>query len=160
MHREKDLKSQPVVPSLELLRDGRVVRVFEITGTDLHIGRTRGLEIQFDDTKVSRNHARVERQADGSCFLVDLDSQNHTYVDDRKLIPFDPVRLRNGCRIKVYDHELIFRDPTFGLRKDAEERSTVVGSIDDLSSFRLARRLAQPTEAFRAILDVNRACRD
>jgi phosphoserine phosphatase RsbU/P len=157
MNKPKPLKSQPVVPSLELIRDGRVARVFEITETDFHIGRTRGSGIQFDDTKVSRNHARVERRSDGSCHLVDLDSQNHTFVDDRKLIPFEPVRLRDGCRIKIFDHELIFRDPTVGLRKDEEENSTVVGSIDDLSSFRLARRLAQPTEAFKAILDVNRA---
>ena len=157
MNKPKPIKSQPVVPSLELLEDGRVDRVFEITGTDMHIGRTRGSEIQIDDTKVSRNHARVERRSDGSCLLVDLDSQNHTYVDDRKLTPFEPVRLRDGCRIKIFDHELIFRDPTVGLRKDAEERSTVVGSIDDLSSVRLARRLAQPAEALQAILDVNRA---
>ena len=157
MNKPKPIKSQPVVPSLELLEDGRVDRVFEITGTDMHIGRTRGSEIQIDDTKVSRNHARVERRSDGSCLLVDLDSQNHTYVDDRKLTPFEPVRLRDGCRIKIFDHELIFRDPTVGLRKDAEERSTVVGSIEDLSSVRLARRLAQPAEALQAILDVNRA---
>jgi sigma-B regulation protein RsbU (phosphoserine phosphatase) len=157
MNGPKPLKSQPVIPSLELIRDGRVARVYEITETDLHIGRTRGSEIQLEDTKVSRNHARVERQSDGSCYLVDLESQNHTYLDDRKLMPFEPVRLRDGCRIKVFDHELIFRDPTVGLRKDEEERSTVLGSIDDLSSIRLARRLAQPTEAIKAILDVNRA---
>ena len=72
-------------------------------------------------------------------------------------MPFQPVRLRDGCRIKIFEHELIFRDPTVGLRKDEEERSTVLGSIDDLSSIRLARRLAQPAEAFKAILDVNRA---
>ena len=111
---------------------------------------------RFEDTKVSRNHARVERRADGSCHLVDLDSQNHSYVDDKKLIPFHAVRLRDGCRVRIFEHELIFRDPTVGLRKDEEERSTVLGSIEDLSSIRLARRLAQPVEAFQAILDVNR----
>ena len=157
MDAPKNLKSQPVVPTLELIRDGQVVRVFEITGTDLHIGRTRGSEIQFDDAKVSRNHARIERRADGSCHLVDLESQNHSYVDDKKLIPFHAARLRDGCRVRIFEHELIFRDPTVGLRKDEEERSTVLGSIEDLSSIRLARRLAQPVEAFQAILDVNRA---
>ena len=64
-NKPKPLKSQPVVPSLELIREGQVFACFEITGTDLHIGRTRGSEIQFDDAKVSRNHARVERRADG-----------------------------------------------------------------------------------------------
>jgi phosphoserine phosphatase RsbU/P len=158
MNRPKNLKSQPVVPTLEWIRDGQVVRVFEINGADLHIGRTHGSEIQFDDQKVSRNHARVERRSDGSCHLVDLDSQNYSYVDDKKLMPFQPVRLRDGCRIKIFEHQLIFRDPTVGLRKDdGEERSTVLGSIEDLSSIQLARRLAQPIEAFKAILDVNRA---
>ena len=158
MNGSNHLKSQPVVPTLELIRDNQVVRVFEITGADLHIGRTRGSEIQFEDAKVSRNHARIERRADGSCHLVDLDSQNHSYVDDKKLIPFHPVRLRDGCQVRIFEHELIFRDPTVGLRKDGEEeRSTVLGSIDDLSSILLARRLAQPVEAFQAILDVIRA---
>ena len=41
MNHPKPLKSQPVVPRLELIRDARVVRVFEINGTDAHIGRTR-----------------------------------------------------------------------------------------------------------------------
>ncbi len=158
MNSPKKLDSQPVVPTLELIRDGQVVRVFEITGADLHIGRTRGSEVQFDDAKVSRNHARVERRLDGSCHLVDLDSQNHSFVDDKKLMPFVPVSLRDGCRVRIFEHEMIFRDPTVGLRKDgAEERSTVLRSIEDLSSIRLAQRLAQPVEAFQAILDVNRA---
>jgi phosphoserine phosphatase RsbU/P len=157
MTRAKNPKSQTVVPTLEWIRDGQVARVFEIRGADVHIGRTHGSEIQLDDQKVSRNHARVERRSDGSCHLVDLDSQNYSYVDDKKLMPFQPVRLRDGCRIKIFEHQLIFRDPTVGLRKDEEERSTVLGSIEDLSSIRLARRLAQPVEAFKAILDVNRA---
>jgi sigma-B regulation protein RsbU (phosphoserine phosphatase) len=148
---------RPIVPVLELIRGGRIQRVFEINGTDLHIGRTSGSEVKFNETKVSRNHARVERRPDGSCYLVDLNSQNKTYVDDRRLEPFQPVRLSDGCRIKIVDIELIFRDPTVGLAKNDEERSTVIGSIDDLSSQRLARRVAHPAQAFEAILDVNRA---
>jgi serine phosphatase RsbU (regulator of sigma subunit)/pSer/pThr/pTyr-binding forkhead associated (FHA) protein len=148
---------QSIVPTLELIRDGRVDRVFEVKGADLHIGRSSGSDVHFDESKVSRNHARVERRPDGSCYLVDLDSQNRTYVDDRKLTPFQPVRLQDGSRIKVVDIELIFRDPTVRVRKRHEEHSTVLGSIDDLSSQRLAQRLQHPAEAFKAILDVNRA---
>ena len=73
---------QPLVPVLELIRGGRIVRVFEINGPDLHIGRTPGSEVKFNETKVSRNHARIERRPDGSCYLVDLNSQNKTYLDD------------------------------------------------------------------------------
>jgi pSer/pThr/pTyr-binding forkhead associated (FHA) protein len=157
MSKAKPIKSRPVVPTLELLMDDQVSRVFEIRGADLHIGRTRGSECQLDDSKVSRNHARVERRSDGSCYLVDLGSQNNSYVDGQKLAPFQPFGLRDGCRIKIVDFELVFRAPALGLRNDEGERSTVLGSIDDLSSIRLARRLKQPVEAFKAILDVIQA---
>ena len=157
MNHAKPLKSQPVVPRLELIRDARVVRVFEINGTDAHIGRTRASEIQLEDSKVSRNHARVERRSDGSCYLVDLESQNSSYVDGQKLVPYEPVCLRDGCRIKIVEFELVFRAPAVGLLKQGEERSTVLGSIDDLSSVRLARRLKHPADAFKAILDVIQA---
>ncbi len=157
MNKPKPLQSQPVVPSLELTRDGQVVRVFEIKGTDLHIGRTRASDIQLDDSKVSRNHARVERRSDGSCYLVDLDSQNSSYLDDQKLMPFQPVFLRDGCRIRIVDHELIFRSLSVGLRNNEEDRSSVLGTIDDLSSIRLAHRLKHPADAFKAILDVIQA---
>ena len=157
MSKPKPLKSQPVVPTLELISGEQVSRVFEVKGADLHIGRTRGSECQLDDSKVSRNHARVERRSDGSCYLVDLDSQNNSYVDGQKLTPYQAFKLRDGCRIKIVDFELIFRAPALGLRNDEGERSTVLGSIDDLSSIRLARRLKQPAEAFKAILDVIQA---
>jgi phosphoserine phosphatase RsbU/P len=148
---------QTIVPVLELIRGGRTARVFEINGADLHIGRTPGSEVKFHETKVSRNHARVERKPDGSCYLVDLNSQNKTYLDDRRLEPFQPVRLSDGSRIKIVDIELIFRDPTVRFGKSDDEHSTVIGSIDDLSSLRLAQRVAHPAQAFKAILDVNRA---
>src|SRR5262249_39048499 len=147
MSKSKPLKSQPIVPTLELMSGDQISRVLEIKGADFHIGRTRGSECQLDDTKVSRNHARVERRSDGSCYLVDHESQNHSYVDGQKLLPFQPYRLRDGCRIKIVDFELIFRAPAVGLKNQEGEHSTVLRSIDDLSSIRLARRLKQPAEA-------------
>jgi serine phosphatase RsbU (regulator of sigma subunit) len=149
--------SQLIVPILELIRCGQIDRVYEITGTDLHIGRTPGSEVRFDHTKVSRNHARVERRPDGSCYLVDLHSQNGTYVDGLRLNPFEAIRLSDGCRVEIVDIELIFRDPAVKLRKGKEDPSTMLGSIDDLSSDHLAKRLTHPTEAFKAILEVIRA---
>src|SRR5262249_27707130 len=157
MSKPKPLKSQPIVPTLELMSGDQISRVLEIKGADFHIGRTRGSQCQLDDSKVSRNHARIERRSDGSCYLVDLESQNHSYVDGQKLTPFQPCRLHDGCRIKIVDFELIFRAPAVGLRNDEGERLTVLGTIDDLSSVRLARRLKQPAEAFKAMLDVIQA---
>jgi hypothetical protein len=99
----------------------------------------------------------VERRPDGSCHLIDLDSQNGTYLNEKKLAAYTPVLLTDGCRIRIVDIELVFRDPAVGLSVAPEDNSTVLGSIDDLSSHQLAGRVARPAEALRAILDVNRA---
>jgi serine phosphatase RsbU (regulator of sigma subunit) len=147
----------PTVPTLELVRRGSTERVFEIKGPDAHIGRTPGSELQFDDQTVSKNHARVERRPDGTFYIIDLESLNGTYVDGMRLTPFQAVRLFDRSRIKIVDLELVFRDPTVRLRKKEGEDSTVLGSIDDLSSDHLAKRVSYPTEALKAILDVNRA---
>src|SRR5262249_61435875 len=74
-----------------------------------------------------------------------------------RLAAFEQVRLSDGSRVRIVDIELILRDPAVRLRKQQEEQSTMLGSIDDLSSDHLARRLAHPTEAFKAILEVIRA---
>ena len=68
-----------------------------------------------------------------------------------------PLSRAMRCRIKIVEFELVFRAPAVGLLKQGEERSTVLGSIDDLSSVRLARRLKHPADAFKAILDVIQA---
>jgi len=42
-------------------------------------------DIVFQDLSVSRNHARLTVEADGSCFLEDLDSKNGTTINNKKL---------------------------------------------------------------------------
>jgi serine phosphatase RsbU (regulator of sigma subunit) len=147
----------PVVPALELVRAGRAVRLYEIKGADLSIGRTPGLDVWLEEGKVSRNHARVERRPDGSCHVIDLGSQNGTYLNEHKLAAYEPARLADGCRVRIVDTELVFHDPSVGLSVSPEDNSTVLGSIDDLSSHELAGRVARPAEALRATLDVIRA---
>ena len=150
---------QPHVPILELVQGGRPGRRFPIKGDDLHIGRVPGLDVYLNDGKVSRDHARVERRPDGSCHLVDLGSHNGTYLDGKRLTPSLPVPLRDGSRIRVVEFELVFHSREVELREGAEDGSTVVGSLSDLSSSQLAARSARPGETLQAVLEVNRARR-
>lgn len=148
---------EPVNPVLELIREGRVERTFEVLGPDLHLGRLSGLEVQFEDTRVSRQHARVERRPDGSCVLVDLGSKSFTLLNGRRLLPFHPAPLRDGYRIRIVEHELIFRDKSVRFRESVEDSSTVLEARGDLTTVGLAQRSEMPAIAFQAVLEVNRA---
>lgn len=57
---------------------------------------------------VSRNHARLSKDESGY-WLEDLGSVNLTYVNDQRLEPRQPVRLRDGDRIVAGSLRLIFR---------------------------------------------------
>jgi len=148
---------QPKGPRLELHGPGLPEQVYEFNGADLQIGRAPGLEVCLDDARVSRHHARVEHRADGSSFIVDLDSKSSTKLDGRKLAPFQAVPLRDGSRIQIVEYELIFRDSRVALPDKAEDGATVLETLDDLSSSHLARCSSYPVEALEAILELNRA---
>ena len=126
MSKPKSLKSQPIVPTLELIRDDQVFASSRSRGPTFTSAARAARNFSSTIRRFLGTTRGSRRRSDGSCYLVDLDSQNNTYVDGQKLTPFQPVRLRDGCRIKIVDFELVFRAPAVGLRKDGEERSTVL----------------------------------
>lgn len=149
--------SSTMKPTLEVVRATKTQRICEIKGPDFHIGRLSNLDLFIDDIRVSRPHARIQRLPDGSYELVDLDSQNGTHLGGKKLTPFQPVRLRDGDRIKIVEYDLIFHQPAHVVHELKSDSTTVVGSLDDLSSDHLARHSKHPAETLKAILDVVRA---
>ncbi len=149
--------SSMMKPTLEVIRGTKTQRICEIKGADFHIGRLPNLDLFIDDIRISRPHARIQRLADGSYELMDLDSQNGTHLGGKKLAPFQPVRLRNGDRIKIVEYELIFHQPGPVVHEPQDDGTTVVGSLHDLSSDHLVKRSKHPAEALKAILEVVRA---
>jgi sigma-B regulation protein RsbU (phosphoserine phosphatase) len=147
----------PLGPTLELIRGGRTERVYELKGPDLHIGRIPGLDVYLDDARVSRHHARVEYRPNGTSYLVDLESKSCTQLDGQRLTPFHPVPLRNGSRIKIVGFELIFHDHAVEMNDAPDDDSTILQTLDNLSTDHLARRSVEPAEALKAILEINRA---
>jgi hypothetical protein len=100
------------VPGLSF-PDGYVERRFPLDAEQIRIGRSRGQSAQpapeidlsgsCEDPAVSRLHAILERQADGSYAVRDLGSSNGTTVnDDPSPVGVDsPVRLADGDRIRL-----------------------------------------------------------
>lgn len=74
------------------------------------IGRSPDSDIFLDDITVSRNHAAVERTAEG--YVVrDTGSLNGTYVNRERV---DEARLNNGDELQVGTFKLSFFDPSGG----------------------------------------------
>jgi serine phosphatase RsbU (regulator of sigma subunit) len=145
-----------LVPTLELV-GVRPQRTYEIKGTDFRIGRLDSLDLFLDDIRVSRPHARIQLRPDGGYELVDLKSQNGTQLNGKKLIPWQPKRLRDGDMITIVEYELVFHHPGSVVHQTEEDGTTVLGTLEDLSSDNLVKRSAHPAASFKAILEVSRA---
>jgi eukaryotic-like serine/threonine-protein kinase len=51
----------------------------------LLVGRQKNCDIQLEDTRVSREHARIDRLPDGKIIITDIGSLNGMFVGDEKL---------------------------------------------------------------------------
>ena len=77
-------------PTLEVIWATKTQQICEIKGTDFHIGRLPNLDLFIDDIRISRPTPACQRLPDGSYELMDLDSQNGTYMGGKKLAPSSP----------------------------------------------------------------------
>lgn len=72
---------------------------FLLAGT-ITIGRTSDCDLQLDDNKASRQHARIERRLDGY-WISDLGSSNGVFVNKQPI--HQPVQLAPGDQILIGD---------------------------------------------------------
>jgi DNA-binding SARP family transcriptional activator len=68
-------------------------------GEPVLLGRQSSCDLVVEDDQASRTHARVERDDDGGCRLVDLDSTNGTYLNGTRVD--GAVALDDGDRIEI-----------------------------------------------------------
>ncbi|WP_196138470.1 FHA domain-containing protein [Aliikangiella sp. G2MR2-5] len=71
------------------LVDGEVLNKFEISEKGITVGRSVSNDVFLDDPSVSQKHAKIELKqlTDGAyvCFLHDLESTNHTFVNNQEV---------------------------------------------------------------------------
>jgi len=96
-------KAQPKGPRrgpafLTVLTGEHVGTVFELRVGESTIGRKEGVQVHLTDDGISRRHAQIIRDPDGSAKLVDLESTNGTYINGRRI---HAEGLREGDRIRV-----------------------------------------------------------
>ena len=113
---------RPPVGRLVLSLKGANVRESYVVPGRLFIGRTEDNELQIDSKYVSRHHAQVITDADGTV-LEDLNSTNGVYVHGRRVRRH---RFREGDVVKIGMHEI-----TYHLVEPPGAATTVLPAGDD-----------------------------
>lgn len=81
-------------------RGGETVKALSLDMTLLSIGRTPDNGLALPDPAVAIRHAEVRLSAGGRFAITDLGNAD-TFLDGRKLVPFQPQELRQGALVQV-----------------------------------------------------------
>lgn len=92
-------------------------RVYKIDKTVMTIGREEKNDIILDDTKISRFHASLICQSNGSFMLKDEKSSNGTVLNGNRMIANQLYPLRQGDKIQLGKTQLVFSIGTEGNMK-------------------------------------------
>jgi pSer/pThr/pTyr-binding forkhead associated (FHA) protein len=103
---EEDTADEPGDRAVLVIRvgGGRAGEQFEIDADKMAIGRTPSAAVFLDDITVSREHAILERRADG-LHLSDAGSLNGTYVNRQRI---ESVRLADGDEVQIGKYRLTY----------------------------------------------------
>ena len=86
------------------LKRVKTQEIVEVTGDEFYIGKQAGNNYVIkDNPMISRKHVRIFKQS-GSYWIEDLDSLNHTYIDDSMIQT--PVVLTAGMTFRLSTDEV------------------------------------------------------
>lgn len=115
---------------LTVLSGQSVGRVFRLAVGESVIGRGTSADVRINEDGVSRMHAKIIREVDGTAKITDLNSTNGTYVNGRRI---EIESLREGDRVRVGQSATLDFRYEYLEQSDAgeseEERSVVEGKL-------------------------------
>ncbi len=94
----------PPIQAFVELRDGSDRQV-DITTDCFRIGRHSDNDLTLEDSSLSRHHAEIRRQKEGSFRLSDLNSLNGVYVNG---VPVDTAIIKDGDALELGDVSMDF----------------------------------------------------
>lgn len=106
---EEDSQSESLIEYSMRSIDGSY-DVEVLKGKPILVGRNKKqCALVLRDKGVSRVHAKLYVGDDNALYVNDIGSVNGTYVNDRRIANFHPVRLSSGDRVKFYIEEFQVR---------------------------------------------------
>ena len=96
---------------------------YPITNTTWRIGRSRDNELSIADNSISRLHAEIHRYNNGSFFIIDMQSLNGIYVNEKQV---SNKKLQEGDIIEIGDISLRFtyQSKDYSLNEDTAIQKT------------------------------------
>lgn len=143
---------------LVLRFDGQDVQEFVLDKQDVTIGRTANNDIAIDNLAISSHHATVYATASGA-ELVDMNSTNGTFVNDKKI---ERHHLQDGDIITIGKHQILFfSDAAYTTEgNDDQSEATVMMSSDfqeqlqqELSKSKTPKRTLSPKKHKKSLWD-------
>ncbi|HET6575086.1 MAG TPA: SpoIIE family protein phosphatase [Fimbriiglobus sp.] len=137
-------------------------KAYPLDGDSFIIGRDDDqCQIVIPNSAVSRRHAAVTR-SQGRFILEDLNSRNHTFLNNAKVTT--PVALKSEDRIKICDYLFRFHDEKAAdLGTDADDEPDEEGTSTIQHTLAANKGAAQqflevqPTDRLRALLEISTA---
>ncbi|MCG8379193.1 MAG: FHA domain-containing protein, partial [Proteobacteria bacterium] len=109
-------------PYAYLVANDKMHTRYPITRTIWRIGRSKDNELTLNDTSVSRRHAEIHRNTNGTFDIVDMNSMNGIYINNEKI---GKAILQEGDVIEIGD---IFLNFTQFASDYSSDESTVMQS--------------------------------
>ncbi len=138
-----------------ILESGGMRRIYTLDRLPFTLGRGQDRNLVLNHPQVSREHARIERDADGF-LLIDASSRHGTFANG---MPVTETRLRSGDRITLGTSQdvLVFEESD----ENSSTRSLLAslslsGSESDLETLSLFLKAAQSLNQHGALEDILR----
>lgn len=93
---------------LDIHHERKLFKTFKLPVGNTIIGRDDDNDIVLPAPDVSGEHARIEC-TETQCFIVDLESSNGTFVDQRRIPPNQSIRITTNSRIAIRTYRMVIR---------------------------------------------------
>jgi hypothetical protein len=145
------------MPILQLQYKDKIISKYRVEkGKTIKIGRRDTNDVVIENVSVSGRHAKVESTENGGFMLVDMNSTNGTFVNDKMITTHV---LRHGDVISIGKHRLIFGYVKGEARPEVEEKQEEEGWMEKtmvLDTEEHREMLAKTAEELRAKITVDK----
>ncbi len=118
-----------LILQVDILEDGQVVDSHELSDKKIKVGKLASSQLHLDDPKVSRIHAVLERQGDGTYQAIDLGSASGTYINGTKITK---GVVRNGDELRFGETTVRVTIVDLVARRQAQQEAAAAQAVTEV----------------------------